>query len=122
MLTRTAFLALTCLALTSCLRVEEAKFKASAKETIARFLYDPGSAQYQRERVIWNGSDVAFCAEINSRNRMGGYVGFRRVFVDGKSYGSDKISTFLPTIEEEPTQADFKQQWERKCLSNTWRY
>lgn len=122
MLSRAVLASIACLTLTSCLKVEEAKFKSSAKETIGRFLYDPESAQYQRERVIWSGQDVAFCAEINSRNRLGGYVGFRRVFVDGKNFQGDAIEAFLPTIEEEPTQAGFKQQWEQKCISKTWRY
>jgi hypothetical protein len=47
-----------------------------AKEIAARDLIDPSSAQFRDLKV--NGDMV--CGEINGKNRMGAYVGFKRFF------------------------------------------
>ncbi|SFB74040.1 hypothetical protein SAMN05216344_102162 [Polaromonas sp. OV174] len=42
-------------------------------------LNDPQSAQFQGERLFsdWTPGGSAMCGEVNAKNRMGGYVGFR---------------------------------------------
>lgn len=39
-------------------------------------LVDPHSAQFRSERVAGGGTVI--CGEFNSKNRLGGYAGFRR--------------------------------------------
>lgn len=63
---------------------------SDAQQLAARDLADPGSAQFRNVAYYPNGKSV--CGEINAKNRMGGYVGYRRFFVvDGAA-----------TIEQEP--------------------
>jgi hypothetical protein len=49
---------------------------AEAKEHVRRMLIDPESAQFRDVRQ--NGPYT--CGEVNSKNRMGGYTGFRKFF------------------------------------------
>lgn len=50
----------------------------SAKELVAARLLDPRSAQF--EDVV--SGDGVVCGRVNAKNRMGGYVGFKRFVVD----------------------------------------
>lgn len=48
--------------------------KANIRKAITKKLIDPGSAQFR-----WNPNflnSVTYCGFVNSKNRMGGYVGF----------------------------------------------
>lgn len=49
-----------------------------AREIMRSVLVDPESAQFHSLVVAADGS---ICGEMNSRNRMGGYVGFRRFVI-----------------------------------------
>ena len=49
-----------------------------AKEVAARELIDPSSAQFRDLKV----RDDVVCGEINAKNRMGAYVGFKRFYAD----------------------------------------
>lgn len=42
-------------------------------------LTDPESAQFRNIRVFsdWTPRQTAICGEVNAKNRMGGYVGFK---------------------------------------------
>lgn len=42
-------------------------------------LADPESAQFRNERLFsdWSVSGSAMCGEVNAKNRMGGYTGFK---------------------------------------------
>lgn len=55
---------------------------AQAKQTIAAEMIDPSSVQYRNVRTvrqIVGGKPVTIvCGEVNSKNRMGGYVGFAK--------------------------------------------
>lgn len=72
-----------------------------AQDNMRAALKDPGSAQY---RDVWQvnvtsdaGTLFAFCGEVNSRNGLGGYVGFRRfvatpvVAASSEQEGFDKL-------------------------------
>jgi hypothetical protein len=52
----------------------------SARKTVLRFLKDPESAQFRNERLTSAG---ALCGELNAKNSMGGYVGFKRYISTG---------------------------------------
>lgn len=54
---------------------------AAAKQEIEKNLKDPASAQYRNLRVA-----SGVCGEVNAKNSLGGYVGFRR-FTYHKSDG-----------------------------------
>ena len=43
------------------------------KQAVAAQLLDPASVTFQTVRK----TPIAFCGELNAKNRMGGYVGFR---------------------------------------------
>lgn len=46
-----------------------------AKKAVSNLLKDPGSAQF---RNIRETSPGFLCGEVNAKNEMGGYVGFKR--------------------------------------------
>lgn len=50
-------------------------------------LNDPDSAQFRNEVFVgpWRVSDSTLCGEMNARNRMGGYVGYKKFYV---AYGN----------------------------------
>ena len=47
-------------------------------------LNDPDSAKFRNERLLspWTVSNSILCGEMNTRNGMGGYVGFSPFYVD----------------------------------------
>lgn len=56
----------------------------SARTPVNGVLKDPGSAQYRNERVMRDG--VTVCGELNAKNSMGGYVGFKRYVSDASHF------------------------------------
>jgi hypothetical protein len=52
-----------------------------ARQPILAFLKDPSSAEFRNERL---GSSGAVCGEVNAKNAMGGYVGFKKYISAGK--------------------------------------
>jgi len=54
--------------------------KAAGVEALRAHLYDPDSLKLRKVRYF--SETGATCGEANARNRMGGYVGFRRFVVD----------------------------------------
>jgi hypothetical protein len=51
-----------------------------ARAPLMTYLKDPASAQFRNERIVPSG---ALCGEVNSKNSMGGYVGFKRYILAG---------------------------------------
>ncbi|MFC5548175.1 hypothetical protein [Massilia aerilata] len=47
----------------------------SARTPMTRLLKDPASAQFRDERLTRAG---VLCGEVNAKNSMGGYIGFRK--------------------------------------------
>ncbi|WP_217190699.1 hypothetical protein [Pseudomonas shirazica] len=60
-----------------------------AREAIAEKLTDPSSAQFRNER---SKKDGWVCGEVNSKNAMGGYVGFKRYTVIWKDGGGQTVA------------------------------
>ncbi len=75
---RTAISACLCAVLAGCSLPTDEKL-LQAQDMIRSQLIDPGSAQF---RNVQGRGDAAVCGEVNSKNRFGGYVGFRRFVVD----------------------------------------
>jgi hypothetical protein len=62
---------------------------AAAKAAVTAELSDPDSATFRNVREWVKGvPNLGYCGEVNAKNRMGGYVGFRSFLVsknkDGK--------------------------------------
>jgi hypothetical protein len=53
------------------------------KTAVAYNFIDPSSATFRNLRTINNGEEV--CGEVNAKNRMGGYVGYRRFHASSNS-------------------------------------
>jgi hypothetical protein len=56
--------------------------RTQAEEAVKRLLIDPGSAQFRDVVSYPNGAAERYCGEVNAKNRMGGYVGFTKFYVD----------------------------------------
>ena len=48
-----------------------------AEETVSYGLNDPSSAEFRNERVVGPVGKGYVCGEVNAKNRMGAYAGFR---------------------------------------------
>ena len=55
----------------------DASMEEQAKKAVLNGLKDPGSAQFKNVRQVRPGQ---FCGEVNAKNAMGGYVGFKQFF------------------------------------------
>lgn len=75
--------AVTSVGLMSC--GQEAAVEKAYKKAFSETLVDPGSVQYRNVTVFKDGTA---CGEVNSKNRMGGYVGFRK-FIFNENGGPD---------------------------------
>lgn len=49
------------------------------RKPILATMADPDSAQFRDERYFgdWTGRNGILCGQVNAKNRMGGYVGYR---------------------------------------------
>jgi hypothetical protein len=77
---RFIFLAVLPLTLSACeyLPFTEAGKIAGAEKRAAQELIDPSSAQFRNVIFVNDRKNPMVCGEINAKNRMGAYVGFRR--------------------------------------------
>lgn len=83
-------IAVAALALASCDRIpgtDAYKIKVSEK-VVADGMYDPAAAQFRNAMMrtvpeVGGKISDAYCGEVNGKNQMGAYVGFRRVVVIG---------------------------------------
>ena len=90
----------------SSIRPATAQEKKGMTLAIERTLIDPESARYRDSYVIPGGSA---CIEVNSKNRMGGYVGFRMailsrvdkhwISIDGGAISATQCIKIITEIE-----------------------
>ena len=66
--------------LSACGPSKQEKLESELKAAVLSELTDPGSAQFKGLRLIEQGPEggPVLCGEVNSKNKMGGYVGFTR--------------------------------------------
>lgn len=72
-----------------------------ARKPVVAHLSDPDSAKFRNDRIAKSGY---LCGEINAKNRMGGYIGFKK-FIAGtgeRNYieGDGLLSTPSPSDQE----------------------
>jgi len=65
----------------------------AAKTRLARGLTDPDSAKFRD--VFISPRRGAVCGQINAKNRMGGYVGFRRFIVAQDRVGIEEDDSYF---------------------------
>lgn len=53
-----------------------------ARQPVQSLMRDPASAQFRNERIVSGG---VLCGEVNSKNAMGGYVGYKKFISMGPS-------------------------------------
>lgn len=84
--------------------------RLALEEQIRAQLKDPESAKFREERIYPGpaGGPSTLCGEINARNSMGGYVGFRRFIAYGTAFA---------IIEDEEGEITFHRAWKAMCVS-----
>ena len=61
------------------------------KAAVAAQMFDPGSATFQTLTEKIPG--FVYCGEVNAKNRMGGYVGYKRFIAQKKHFSNEWIVT-----------------------------
>lgn len=58
---------------------------SNLQERVLARLNDPDSAKFRNIRLFsdWTPANSSLCGEVNARNRLGGYVGYREFFLMG---------------------------------------
>lgn len=77
--------------------------RGRARAALKRLLHDPDSAQFSGERA-GRQADV-WCGVVNAKNRMGGFVGARRFYVDLMS-DAQLASMDEAVFEPDPDRAE----------------
>ncbi|HEV2747590.1 MAG TPA: hypothetical protein VGW34_09870 [Allosphingosinicella sp.] len=95
-----------------------------AEDAVRQQLTDPSSAEFRN--VVARDSG-ATCGEVNSKNKMGGYDGFRRFIyddasksavIDPQEYLSQEAKDVFGEVANLVTDtAAFDLQWTRKCAN-----
>ena len=94
---------------------------AESKEQVARKLVDPASAQF-RDMKVHESRDgvVAVCGEVNGKNRVGGYAGFRKFYVTaGAAILEPEAGPALTPLDEAESIANgmqFAKAYNQSCL------
>lgn len=72
----------------------------AGKRAVRSSLTDPNSAQFRNVYANYTEEfDLVACGQVNSRNRLGGYTGFKRFVSNGRSAileGRDDIAEAWP--------------------------
>lgn len=80
----------------------DARLVATSKAIVADQLKDPDSAKFRKVAIVRK----SVCGEINAKNSMGGYVGYRRFMVVDTTSAIDDDS------------AQFEELWTTVCAKN----
>lgn len=86
------------------------------KEVVKSRLYDPESARFKNIRQSKQGKEV-WCGEINSKNRLGGYIGFQRYVIQTIGFGEHPPEKVFVTrfVTEEGEPDEFRSAWRLFC-------
>lgn len=97
---------LAVLGLTACTAAPEPNPFAHVEEAVRNVLVDPASAQFQAITAHPRGGTAeTYCGEVNARNRMGGYDGFKR-FVFIPATGEVRIDPAFTDLATAMTAGD----------------
>lgn len=82
---------------------------AEVKKVVRSQLIDPSSAQFRNVAVMSRLTGESVCGEVNGKNRMGGYTGFKRFVTSVSNEGA----VFIETSHEEAPE--FELIWRLQC-------
>jgi hypothetical protein len=97
-------------------------FAISAQREVTRNLTDPESARFRSLVVTKNNTGKTLCGEINAKNRVGGYVGYRRFLISHNDVSNAFASPAFersdsPSTELEKISAEFfEMRWKTHCI------
>jgi len=92
-------------------------FVAQAKKEAVTTFFDPDSAAFRGLHVTSRpGAGRNLCGEVNGKNRMGGFVGYRRFYVSF----SMKDSAFLNPRMDVTSPKTTTEQSEAKSFAMMW--
>jgi hypothetical protein len=97
------------------------RFVNRAKATLTEEFNDPESANFRRLSVTQDKAGRTLCGEVNAKNRMGGYVGYRR-FIVSYSSAEDKFTGTQMENPEPRSELDrirvdlFTSTWQTNCV------
>ena len=77
----------------------------AAKDVIQGGLNDPDSAKFRHVFISPKGRAV--CGEVNAKNKMGGYVGFKRFIVARDQTGMEDDDTYFAETH-----------WQERCVDD----
>ena len=84
MLRNRAGAALLFVLLGGCSAADAFRYESKAKDAVAKALLDPTSAEFRNIAV----RNEHVCGEVNAKNSMGAYVGFRRFVVSASDWSA----------------------------------
>lgn len=69
------------------------------RNAVKALLKDPDSAKFQNENLRFGYTllNSVLCGEVNSKNEMGGYTGYRRFIASGHTMRADIANSELQT-------------------------
>jgi hypothetical protein len=79
-LTGVLLLSVAAVVLTAFVKYEDWVTIPRAREPVAAFMKDPASLQFRNDRITASGW---LCGEVNAKNSMGGYTGFKKYMSRG---------------------------------------
>lgn len=76
-------LIMTALALGSCSQIPgtSANLEARSRDVLSDTLFDADSARFRNLRSVADGKGSMICGEVNAKNKIGSYIGFRNFMV-----------------------------------------
>ncbi len=87
--------------------------KRKAQEQISAQLVDPASAQFRNLRLVKGNKGVTLvCGEVNAKNKMGGYTGFKGFYVEDAEHG---IALIDPGADPEVLPGILWWQYQQFC-------
>lgn len=111
-------LLLAALALAGCDNQAD-KAIVSAQELLRSTLLDPDSAQFRE--ATFNPATKTVCGQVNSKNRLGGYVGFTPFYVVNEAVRIEPDPSYVSLgdferEEHERAVSSFASMWDELCL------
>jgi hypothetical protein len=93
-----------------------APFVVRAKKEVAKDFLDPDSANFRGLFVLKDNTGSSLCGEVNAKNKMGAYVGYRRFVMPFKS---DENAFSNVAFEDPAPQTDIDRA-KAKLFGITW--
>lgn len=93
--------------------------KAAKRELTKEFL-DPDSANFRDTFVTSSNGSQTLCGEVNAKNKVGGYVGYKAFIVPYDKKQAEFTSILLKNYDQQSREGELKSElfdisWEVSC-------